>query len=64
MSMNSNFYYEQLISRSYQGGKIIGISPAPKLGYSEGLYAVVSFPNKACEYYPAQQVLEELQNDS
>jgi len=55
--------YDKLVGKSYKGGKIIGISPTPKLSFSPGNYAVVTFPNKPSIYVPVEEIYKELTND-
>ena len=53
-------HYENLVGRTYKSGKIVGITPAPKLGYPAGFYAVVTFFDKPLEYIPVDEIYASL----
>lgn len=51
--------YTKYVGQPYKGGKIIGISGRPKLGYADQLYAVVTYPDKPAEHVPVKELKDE-----
>lgn len=58
--MTVNEAYEKYVGLTYNGGKIIGISGRPKLGYKDELYATVIYSDKPAEFVPIRELEENL----